>query len=257
MKNKILFVLVVTLLLFPLMTFALPDKGNYVSTSLKETLEDAGIELKNVDYEESDKQITVYLFRSSNCQYTKPLLEYFNSISDEYGEYFKLMAFDVAQNSDNMDLYREVVDFLGQEVKGVPFYVIGDKTYLGFSEEAKDEIGRTIKAEYDRFDRYDVFEAMAEQATRPEEKPEEKREFSLLFYVFIFIIIVVVTLLFINIKTGKLNKKLDLLKKGKLNKKPGLSKKEKINKKSGLSKKQKPNKKLDLSKKEKRVSRGK
>lgn len=95
--------------------------------------------------------------------------------------------------------------------KGVPFYVIGDKTYLGFSEEAKDEIGRTIKAEYDRFDRYDVFEAMTEQAT----KQEEKHEFSLLFYVFIFIIIVVVTLLFINIKKGKLNKKLDLSKKGK------------------------------------------
>lgn len=239
MKNKILFVLVITLLLFPLMTFALPDKGNYVSTNLKETLEDAGIELKNANYEESDKQITVYLFRSSNCQYTKPLLEYFNSISDEYGEYFKLMAFDVAQNSDNMDLYREVVDFLGEEVKGVPFYIIGDKTYLGFSEEAKGEIGRTIKAEYDRFDRYDVFEAMAEQTTKREEKSEEKHKFSLLFYVFIFIIIVVVTLLFINIKKGKLNKKLYLSKKGKLNKKPGLSKKEK------------PNKKLDLSKKEK------
>ena len=52
---------------------------------------------------------------------------------------------------------------------------------------------------------------MTEQAT----KQEEKHEFSLLFYVFIFIIIVVVTLLFINIKKGKLNKKLDLSKKGK------------------------------------------
>lgn len=218
MKNKILFVLMVTLLLFPLITFALPNEGNYVGTGLKETLEEVGIELKNANYEENDNQITVYLFGSYACQYTKPVLEYLNSISDVYGEYFKLMAFDVAQNSDNMDLYREVADFLGEEVRGVPFYIIGDKTYLGYNEEAKDEIGKIIKAEYDRFDRYDVFEAMAKQAAKQEEKPEKSInlltiKFSLLFNIFLFIIMAVVTLLFVNIKAGKLNKKLDLLEK--------------------------------------------
>ena len=47
---------------------------------------------------------------------------------------------------------------LGKQVSGVPFIVIGDKSFGGYSEEYDDEIKDTIKKLYKtkKEDRYDV-----------------------------------------------------------------------------------------------------
>ncbi len=216
MVKKVLFILCVSLLL-PLQVFASTKLDNYDTTNLKETLELAGIEIKNPNYEETDEQVPVYLFWSTTCQYTKPLLEYFNSISDEYGKYFKLVAFDVTYNTKNIDLFREVGPFLGEEQMGVPFYVIGKKYFPGYNKDATYEIADAIMREYNSANKYDVFEEMAKQEGNvQEEKPEEdfkKFHTTILIFVLNIFVIVIVLIPFVLISNKRIKKIKKSLKK--------------------------------------------
>lgn len=217
MIKKVLFILCVSLLL-PLQVFASTKPDNYDTTNLKETLKLVGIELKNSNYEESDVQVPVYLFWSTMCQYTKPVLEYFNSISDEYGKYFKLVAFDVTYDTKNIDLFREVAPFLGEEQIGVPFYVIGKKYFPGYNEDSMYEVADAIMREYNSANRYDVFEEMEKQknGSLQEEKPVSNLEIFktpiLIFLVNIFVIAIAVTP-FVLISNKKIKKLKNTLKK--------------------------------------------
>ena len=44
---------------------------------------------------------------------------------------------------------------MGDEAKGVPYTIIGEKTFSGYSEEMNDEIIKAIKSQYK--DSYDVY----------------------------------------------------------------------------------------------------
>lgn len=174
-KRIVLIVMLAFLLVIPITTNARQIDEKTTSTNFKETLQMSGIELKNKNYKETDDQITIYMFRSSVCEYAKAVLEYLNSISDEYGKYFKLKAYDVEQK-ENMDFYAEVADFIGQEIRGVPFYIIGETEYLGFSEVEKDVIAETIKKEYNKKNRYDVLKEMQKQKDKDSNKKDESNK---------------------------------------------------------------------------------
>lgn len=221
MKKKILFVLCMTLLLLPLGAFAKTGENKNVSTNLKETLELYDIKLKNPDYKETDDQVPIYLFRSSGCQYSQALIEWFNDISVEYGKYFKLVAYDVEGNPDNIELFNKVADFIGKKPEGVPYYVIGDKAFLGYNSTSMKEVEDAIIAEYNRAKRYDVLKKMGlqeEKKVEEEKAPKSIDKFKLNIILIILLIIlnaiiVVVSLLIINKKTSKLLKKINLLEK--------------------------------------------
>ena len=175
MKQKLmtLLAIITLILLMPISAKANQIDENTTSTNLEETLKLAGMELKNENYKETDDQITIYMFRSSACEHAKAVLEYLNSISDEYGKYFKLRAYDVEQK-ENMDFYNEIADFVKQEMRGVPFYIIGETKYLGFNKEEQDVIAETIKKEYNKKNRYDVVKEMKKQNDKTSDKTEEK-----------------------------------------------------------------------------------
>jgi len=159
MKKKILSIIsIFLLLLMPIQIFASTEK--YESKNLKETLKEEEIELANADYKETDEQITIYMFRGSGCGYCKGFLTFLNSITEEYGKYFKLESYDVWYSQSNSDLMIEVSNFLEQPASGVPYVIIGDKVFPGYTEDYNEDIKSAIKELYDSKKRYDVFEEM-------------------------------------------------------------------------------------------------
>lgn len=117
--------------------------------------------LKEADlsnYKEDKNKVNVYLFRGSSCSHCLDAVVYFSSIVGEYGQYFNLKSYEVWANSDNSDLMKKVADKLGDDVGGVPYIVIGDKSWSGFTESYGDEMKDTIKKQYDKDskDRYDI-----------------------------------------------------------------------------------------------------
>ena len=97
------------------------------------------------------------------------IVEFLNSIVDEYGKYFKVVSYEVWYDQDNGTLMQEVSDFLGANATGVPFIVIGDKYFKGYGESYADSIKEAIMDQYNSKDKYDVMDEMA-KAKKAEEK---------------------------------------------------------------------------------------
>ena len=131
----------------------------------KESLAAEEIELKYTDYQETDDQVTIYLFRGQGCHYCKDFLNFLNDNAQEYGKYFKLRSYETWHDSFNIDLLEATASFLNRPVEGVPYIIIGNKVFAGYAPSYDEEILATIKDAYDggSMYKYDVFEEMIEQ----------------------------------------------------------------------------------------------
>lgn len=174
MKKKILVLVALALLVLPFATFAKESKflEDYETLNLKETLEAEEIEQKYKDYKETDKQVTIYLFRGNGCSYCDSFLKFLNDNAEKYGKYYKLVSFEVWGNAKNAELLEETAKFLGQNVGGVPFIIIGDQVFPGYASDYDEGILATLKKEYKKEVKYDVFEEM-EKARKEQERKEK------------------------------------------------------------------------------------
>ena len=128
MKKRLIALVVGLLLVLPFTVFAETE-----SMGLADTFAAEDIEI-STKYKETDKQATIYLFRGQGCSHCLDLLNYLNSILDEYGNKFKLVSYEVWNNTDNADLEEKVAELLNADVQkgSVPFLIIGDQYFIGF-----------------------------------------------------------------------------------------------------------------------------
>ena len=96
-----------------------------------------------------------------------------NSITDEYGKYFKIVSYEVWNDANNSQLLNEVSTFLGQPAGGVPYIIIGDKVFGGYASQYDDDIKTAIKNLYDtkKNKRYDVFDEMKKKGNNESNSP--------------------------------------------------------------------------------------
>ena len=165
MKNKLVFLVISV---FELTLFVTPNmvSAKTETTDLKETVkeeielfksaegdEDYVKQLEEADlsnYEESKKKVNVYFFRGSTCSHCFEATVFFANIAKEYGQYFNLKAYEVWSNNDNASLMEKVGKKLGDDVSGVPYIVIGKKSWTGYASSYDDAIKSEIKSQYDK-----------------------------------------------------------------------------------------------------------
>ena len=165
---KKLLVGLLAILLVPTIAFAKEYNGNnYNTLNLAGALTEEKIEFDKDLVKENDKQATIYLFRGNGCGYCKRFLTFLTTILKEYGEYFKVESFEVWYDKDNAKLMEEVAEFLDEDAEGVPFIVIGDKVFAGYTSSYDEDIKTAIKNLYNSSERYDVFAEM-EKANKEE-----------------------------------------------------------------------------------------
>ena len=218
MKKRIMSLLLIVLLVLPIKTFARElEIGNkkYNYTNLQETLEEIGMEKKFEHYEENEQQVPVYLFRGKGCEYCEQLVDYLNSIADEYGKYFKLISFEIYESKDNTALLSKVADYVGAPGTGIPFVVIGNQYFEGYSSEYDNQILETIKRYYDitPSTRTDVMKSLAVESS----STKSANQTFIILWNFVFTIISTAIILFyINKKINKLDDKVSMINnKGK------------------------------------------
>lgn len=137
----------------------------------QEGYEDYVKTLKEADlseYKESDDKVNVYIFRGSTCSHCLDAVAHFASIAKDQGKYFNVKTYEVWSNSDNNDLMNDAANEIGDsEVSGVPYIVIGKKSWSGYAASYDDEMMKEIKSEYnkDKSKRYDVIKAVNGEAT--------------------------------------------------------------------------------------------
>lgn len=114
---------------------------------------DAVKELESYDlsnYEESNDKVNVYIFRGGTCSHCFEAIAHFASIYQESGKYFNVKTYEVWNNTDNNDLMKKVAENNGDEVSGVPYIVIGNKSWSGYDTQYDSQMMTKIKSEYNK-----------------------------------------------------------------------------------------------------------
>lgn len=148
-KFKLLIILLITALILPIAVYA---EGEEVTS-------------------EESKEVNIYLFRGEGCPHCQEAEEWFNSIEEEYGSYFKIVDYETWYNEENAELMQRVADARGEEAQGVPYIIIGNKSWNGFTESYEDEMIAEIKSEFEKnvSDRYDIMKLLPDLENKKEE----------------------------------------------------------------------------------------
>lgn len=107
-------------------------------------------EEENEEEIKKNEPIIIYEFYGDGCGYCAASFEWFESIEEEYGDYFDLQKYEVWGSKENSDLMDEVAEAFGDSPKGVPYIVIGEHTFNGFDESDGTTLLELIMEEYEK-----------------------------------------------------------------------------------------------------------
>lgn len=183
-KLGLLFVVMISLFVLPISVLA--DKNNSKNEDIESN--------EKIDDEESDKKkskVKVYFFHGDGCPHCADAEEFFDSLEDEYGDLFEVVAYETWYNEENSALLEEIGETREETITGVPYILIGNKSWAGYASDYDDEIIDAIKDEYSTpdKDRYDIMD-LIDIANGDDEK-ENKASVSSDVITLILIIIVV------------------------------------------------------------------
>ena len=109
------------------------------------------------------KEVSIYFFRGEGCPHCEEAEEWFKSIESEYGNMFEIVDYETWYNEDNAALMKEVAEKRNESADGVPYIIIGDKSWNGFDTSYEEEIISEIKTLYEQpvSDRPDAIKGVA------------------------------------------------------------------------------------------------
>ena len=187
------------------------DLSNYNTLNLVQALEDEEISKDFKNYEETDDQITIYMFRGKGCGYCRSFLNFINSITTEYGNYFKLVSFEAWYDANNSALLDTISTFMGEKATGVPYIIIGDQAFPGYSNSYDDSIKQAITTLYNSKDRYDVFEEYNKNL-EDNQKAKNAGFNKVIFWNFVFVALAtLVVILYVKSSNKKLLERIEEL----------------------------------------------
>lgn len=111
------------------------------------------VTLDNVKYDEN--KVNIYFFWGDGCPHCESEFAFFESIEEQYGDYYNLNTFEVWNNEENASLLEVFSQSMNEDVTGVPYTIIGDKSFMGFNEDKEKEFINAITSQHQ--DSYDVY----------------------------------------------------------------------------------------------------
>lgn len=87
--------------------------------------------------------VNIYLFHSQDCSHCKAEIKWLEEIKENYDN-VTVQEYEVTRNSDNASLESKVKKQFNTTTPLVPFTVIGEKYFIGFSDDTKSGITKMI-----------------------------------------------------------------------------------------------------------------
>lgn len=122
-----------------LLLILIPQTVLGLSKNYKDIISDITKETKEED------KINIYLFHGEECPHCAEEREWLKDIQKKYKKYIKIYKYEVWHNEENSHMMEEAAKKLDTEAKGVPFTVIGDSYYVGFSDTNASNMEKKIK----------------------------------------------------------------------------------------------------------------
>ena len=156
-KLKVILLILTVLLVIPFGVFA--EEGN------------------NAPVEESN-EVKVYLFHGEGCGFCEKAKTWFASIEEEHGHKFELVKYEVWKDEYNSKLMQAVADVRKESPGGVPYIIIGNQSWDGFTEDYQESMLSKINSEYEQDvkERYDVLDFVDFENLIPIEKDNTVRD---------------------------------------------------------------------------------
>lgn len=170
-KLKYLVLLLALVLVLPFAVYAEGEEGEGEPVV---TSEDGGTDDGSV---EVDQRAIVYFFRGEGCSHCAEAEAWFESIQEEYGSKFVIKDYETWYDTDNASLMAQVAEARNEDAGGVPYILIGDQSWVGFSEAT---MGDEIKAKIDQLyeqpvnERYDALALVGVDSNAGDSEEEEK-----------------------------------------------------------------------------------
>lgn len=111
------------------------------------------IVLENISKDKN--KVNIYFFWGNGCPHCEEEFKFFNDIKAKYGKYYNLYTFETWYDKENSKLLYTFAENMGDTLTGVPYTIIGSKSFNGFGEQFKDEFISAIKQE--RKNSFDIY----------------------------------------------------------------------------------------------------
>lgn len=100
----------------------------------------------------ASEKVTVYLFRGDGCPHCEEALKFFEKLikDGDYKDKISIRHLEIWKNDENSDIANKVAEAMGDKpINGsVPYIVVGDKTWSGYSSRMDNEIKNAINDAY-------------------------------------------------------------------------------------------------------------
>jgi len=131
MKKKLFVILLILVLVFPFNIFAVGKDYQKVVSEITGTKIEKG-------------KINFYLFRGQGCPHCRDEEAWLKNIKEDYKDYVNFYDFEVWYDENNNKMMEQVKEKLGVKEKGVPFTIIGDDYFIGFSDSYSEMMESTL-----------------------------------------------------------------------------------------------------------------
>lgn len=129
------------------------DENNIDNESTEKPSNTVDVNLDNITKEEG--KVNIYFFWGDGCPHCEEQFAFFDSIESEYGDLYNLYTFETWKNEKNAELLKTFSDAMEVESRGVPYTIIGEEVFTGFSESMESDFINAIVEEKDKsFDVY-------------------------------------------------------------------------------------------------------
>lgn len=96
-------------------------------------------------------EVNIYFFNSSECNYCNQEKAYLEALKERYFN-IKIYSYDISSDINN-DLMKKAKELYGVSESGIPFTIIGDSTFVGFSQSKKCDMEKKIyEYSYNKYD---------------------------------------------------------------------------------------------------------
>ncbi len=112
----------------------------------------------------NNKKINIYFFWGDGCPHCEEEYEFWDSIIDKYKNKINhIYGLEVWNNKKNANNMKKFAKFKGDEIKGVPYTIIGEKSFIGFDKSKKKVMKEAIDEAYKNGNNYDIYKEMTKE----------------------------------------------------------------------------------------------
>ena len=99
----------------------------------------------NYDALEDKDKVIIYVFYGQGCPHCQHLFESLDALDKEIKDMIVVKMYETWFNSSNRRYMEKVANYIGDDADGVPYIIIGNKTWIGFTDAYLQEMIDMIK----------------------------------------------------------------------------------------------------------------